>query len=153
VPVSASGLTDVGAADPQPTMVSRRLDQGVQQLPVGGLDGGLGGKRGAGLPDALGELVTHTLEGTEVEKTRAGARGDDPVGDVEAAEPIEGQARQFELEATDLPAQLDPGAALVIRMRAGRGPFPLQQTAGRENIPHRIVCNSGLVASSVWVKT
>jgi hypothetical protein len=151
--VPASGLADVGAADPQPTMVPRRLDQGAQQLPIGGLDGALGGKRGAGLPDALGELVAHALEGTEVERTWPGARGGDPVGDVEPAEAVEGQAPQLELEATDLPAQLDSGEALVARMRARRGVLPLQQIAGRDHAPHRIVCNSGLVASSVWVKT
>jgi hypothetical protein len=34
-------------------MVSWRLDQGTQQLAVGGLDSGPGGEDGAGLPHAL----------------------------------------------------------------------------------------------------
>ena len=127
MPVPAAGQAEVGPADPQPAMVSRRLDQALKQLAVGGLDSGLRGERGSGLPGALGELVAHALEGAEVEHAWARRRGGDPVGDVEAAEALEGETRQLELEAADLAAQLGAGEALVAGMRAGLGASPPEQ--------------------------
>jgi hypothetical protein len=152
VPVPAARQAKVGAADPQPTVVPRRLDQGSQQLAVGRLDGGLRGEGGGGLPGALGALVAHALESTEVEHPWARCRGGDPVGDVEPAEALEGEARQLELEAADLAAQLGAGEALVARMRARFGAPSPEQILGWGRSPHLIVCSSGLVASSVWVK-
>jgi hypothetical protein len=151
--VTAAGLADVGAADPQPAVVPRRLDQGMQQLAVGGLEGGLRREDGGGLPRAFGELVAHALEGAEIEQAGHGRRGGDPVGDVEAAEALEGQMRQLELEAADLAAQLGTGEALVTGMRARFGTPSSEQVSGWDRPPHRIVWSSGLVASSVWVKT
>jgi hypothetical protein len=153
VPVTAAGLADVGTADAQPAVVPRRLDQGAQQLAVGGLDRGLRREGGVGLPDALGKLIAHTLEGAEIEHAWARHRGGHPVGDIEAAEALEGEARQLELEAADLAAQLGARRALVARMRAGFRAPPPERIGGCDRAPHLIVWSSGLVASSVWVKT
>jgi hypothetical protein len=154
VPVTTAGLADVGAADPQPAVVPRRLDQGVQQPAVGGLDGGPRGEGGGGLSCTLGKLVAHALEGAEIEHPRAGRRGGDPMGDVEAAEALEGQARQLELEAADLAAQLGAGEELGVGMRAGLGASASELVGGwGRRASHLIVWSSGLVASRVWVKT
>jgi hypothetical protein len=111
-------------------MVSWRLDQGTQQLAVGGLDTGPSGEDGAGLPHALSELVAHALEGAEVKHAGHRRRRGDPIGDVEAAEAVEGQMRQLELEATDLAAQLGAGEALVAGIRAPLGVPSPEQIAG-----------------------
>jgi hypothetical protein len=151
--VPAAGLADIGTADPKPAVLARRLDQLGQQLAVGGLDGGLRGERRLGLPDPFGELVAHALEGAEIQQAWARRRGGDQVGDVEAAEALEGEARQLELEATDLAAKLGTGEELLAETRAGLGASAPEQLAGCDRAGHLIVCSSGLVASSVWVKT
>jgi hypothetical protein len=151
--VAAAGLSHLGTADPHPAVVTWRLDQGAQQLAVCGLDGGPRGQGGGGLPGALGELVAHPLEGAEIEHMWTRRRRRDPVGDVEAAEALEGQARQLELEAADLAAQLGAGEALGVGMRDGLGASPPDPIAGWGRAAHLIVWSSGLVASRVWVKT
>jgi hypothetical protein len=120
-------------------MVPRRLDQPAQQLAVGGLDGGFRGEHGSGLSDALCELVAHALEGAEVEHAGHGRRGADPVGDVEAAEAIEGQPRQLELEAADLATQLGAGEELVSSRRARLDVYQPEQFGRCGSAPHRIV--------------
>jgi hypothetical protein len=111
--VAAAGLADVGAADPQPAVVARRLDHLAQQLAGSGLGGGLLGKGGAGLAGALGQLVAQLLELAEVEQARRRCGGGDCVGDGDAAEAVIGEARELELETADLAAQLGAGEALV----------------------------------------
>jgi hypothetical protein len=111
--VAAAGLADVGAADPQPPVVTWGLDQVAQQLAVGRLGGGLRGQRCTGLAGALDEPVAQALELAEVEQARYRHRRADPVGHGDAAEAVEGEAAQLELEAADLAAQLGAREALV----------------------------------------
>ncbi len=114
----AAGQAEVGAADPHPAVVAGRLDQGVQQFAVGRLGGGLRGERGAGLAGTLGKRVAQALELAEVEQARRRGGRADPVGDGDAAEAVEGEAGQLELEVADLAAQLGAGEALVGRREA-----------------------------------
>jgi hypothetical protein len=111
--VTAAGLADVGAADPHPAVVARRLDQGGEKFAAGGLGRGPRGERGAGIAGTLGEGVAQALELAEVEQARRRCGRSDPVGDGDAAEAIEGEAGQLELEPADLAAQLGAGKALV----------------------------------------
>jgi hypothetical protein len=134
-------------------VVPRRLDQGTQQLAVGGLQGGLRVERGSGLSDALGELVAYALEGAEVEHAGHQRGRGDPVGDIEAAEALEGEAPQLELESADLATQLGAGEELGAGRRARLDVSQPEQFGRCGSAGHRIVCSSGLVASSVCVKT
>ena len=83
MPVPTAGLADVGAADLEPPMPLRRLEQRHQQLPVASLERGPLGKRPAGVGDTVGELVTDALELSEVEDARSGSRGLDVAVDLE----------------------------------------------------------------------
>jgi GAF domain-containing protein len=111
--VTAAGLADVGAADPHPAVVARRLDQGAEKFAVGGLGGGPRGERRAGLAGALGERVAQALELAEVEQARGRAGCDDRVEDGDTPEAVEGEVGELELEAADLAAQLGAREALV----------------------------------------
>jgi hypothetical protein len=112
VPVAAAGLADVVATDPDPRVALREGEHVGKQLAVGLLEEGALGERLVGLADAGRERVADLLQLTEVEDARWPG-GIDPIGDVDAAEPLDDQPGELALELADLPAQLGAGAGLV----------------------------------------
>ncbi|HVV91606.1 MAG TPA: hypothetical protein VHB53_14020 [Solirubrobacterales bacterium] len=117
-------------------MVLRGRQHVVEQLPVGGLDGGALGERAPRLGDAAGEGITELLELAEIEHPRR-ARRADPVRHVDPAEARGHQATELELEPPDLPAQLRPREALVDRDSVEHSPHSrsLSRLEGRGGDP------------------
>jgi hypothetical protein len=109
VPVSAARQAEVGATDPQPAVPIGGGEHVIEELAVGGLDGGALDEGAARLGGADGEGVADALEPTEVEDARR-AGGADPVRDVDSAEPLGDEPGELALETADLTAQLDPRA-------------------------------------------
>jgi hypothetical protein len=117
VPVAATRLTDVGAADPQPGVLGGGGEQGGEQLAVGGLDRGPIGKSAARLADPGGEGIADLLELAEIEQARW-SDGTDPVRDLDPAEARGDESRQLPLEPADLTAQLGARPPLIYRLDA-----------------------------------
>jgi hypothetical protein len=110
--MAATGQTEIGAADPQPAVFGGRREHRVEELAVGGLEGGALGEGAFGVGDANGEGVADLLQLTEPEDARRSG-GIDPVRDVDPPEPGGDEAAQLEVEPADLPAQLGAGVQLV----------------------------------------
>jgi hypothetical protein len=77
VPGPATGLADVGVADPQPLEPTGVGEHPSQQLAVVALHPGPLGQRQPGAGDAIGEVVADPLQLAEAEDPgRRGAGGD-----------------------------------------------------------------------------
>lgn len=112
MPVSAAGLADVGAADPDPAVVLRGGEHLRKELAVGLLDQGALGEGALGLGEAGRERVADLLQLTQVEDAgRPG--GADPVGHVDPAHALGDQPGELTVELADLAAQLGAREPLV----------------------------------------
>jgi hypothetical protein len=129
VPGAASGLADVGAADPDPLVLDGCGDHAPQQLSVGGLDPVPLGQRRSRLGDAVRERVAHALQLAEPE--HAGGSAGSPHGgvDLDPPETLGDELGELALEAADLPAQLAASERLIDRS-AGK-------VASVDQLPHR----------------
>jgi hypothetical protein len=105
VPVPAAGLTDVGAADPDPAVVLRGGEHVLQKFAVRLLDEGALGEGAVGLGEAGRERVANLLQLTEIEDARRPG-GIDPIWDANPTHPLGDQPGQLPLELADLPPQL-----------------------------------------------
>jgi hypothetical protein len=112
VPVAATMLADVGAADADPLVSLGGGKHLAQKFAVGLLDEGPLGEGAVGFGDAGGERVAHALQLAEVEDARRPGGGD-PVRDNDPAEALGDEGAKLELEPRDLPAQLRPCPRLV----------------------------------------
>lgn len=111
--MTATRLADVGARDPHPLVLGRRLDHATQQLPVAGLQLPLPAQPDPRLGDAAGERVTHTLQLVEAGEPRTARRRGHARVDRETRERFGGEMGQLALEPPDLAAQLSASEALV----------------------------------------
>jgi hypothetical protein len=128
VPVAAARLTDVGAADADPSVVLRGGEHVFEQFAVGLLDEGALGQRTVRLGEAPGERVADALQLPEVEDARRPGGGD-PIRDVDPSHAFGDEPCELALELADLPAQLHPREPL------GRQPRVLCNPLGDKGQP------------------
>jgi hypothetical protein len=112
VPVAATVLADVGAADADPAVSLGGGKHLAQKFAVGLLDEGPLGEGAVGLGDAGGERVADALQLPQVEDARRSG-GVDPMRDDDPAEPFGDEPAQLTLELADLPPQLGARTRLV----------------------------------------
>ena len=112
MPVSATRLADVGAADADPLVVLRGGEHVFEQFAIGLLDEGALGEGTVGLGEADRERVADLLQLAEVENARRSGGGD-PVRDVDPADALGDQPGELTLELADLTAQLRTREPLV----------------------------------------
>jgi len=111
--VTATGLADVGARDPQPLVLGRRRQHVLQQLAVLRLQFTPLPKRDSSLANPLGERVAHPLELFETGYARlVVARGNAGI-EREPGKRLGAKPGELVLETTDLAAQLSAREALV----------------------------------------
>jgi hypothetical protein len=115
VPSAAARLADVGAADPHPLELGRRIEHFLQQLTVLILDQHSIAKSGAGFGDAVGETIANGLQLPEVKYPWNGRTSVtlNAMRDLGVAEGFAEERGQLRLQARDLTAQLEPSLALV----------------------------------------
>ncbi len=113
MPVPAAGLADVGARDPQPLVLRRRLQHAPQQFAVAGLDHRLIAQRQTSLGDPLGKVVAHLLQLLETGNARFGETGWNLGVEIESRKGLNRESGKLVLETADLAAQLDTREALI----------------------------------------
>jgi len=111
--VTAPGLTEVGAGDPQPLELGGIGKHPLEQLPIGGLERGSLSQRVARCGHPHRQRVANLLQLTEADQPRLGRGGRDRRVQREARERLARQPGQLLLEAADLPPQLGTGETLV----------------------------------------
>jgi len=104
VPVPAAGQAEVFPGDANPLEVLGGGEHPLDQLLILVLDPPPLDQSPAGLGDAVGEPVPQGLQLAEVEHSRAGGDGRDPVRHLGMAERLGEEAGQLRLEPRDLPA-------------------------------------------------
>ena len=120
MPVTATGLADVGTGDAHPLVLSRPRQHAVQQLAVAGLKLGLLLQPAARTADPAGKRVTDRLELAEVEGARLTRdRGNAGVY-LQARERVGEERAELRFEAPNLTPQLRPCETLVT-IHAKRG--------------------------------
>ena len=131
MPVTAARLADVGARDPQPSVLGGRRQHSLQQLAIAGLQLGALVQPALRRANPLRQRVANRLELTEVEHSRRGRDGGDPGVDLETGKGIRKERAKPMFEAPYLAPQLRPGEPLVaIHAQCGTG-FSVQQIRHR----------------------
>jgi hypothetical protein len=127
VPDAAAGLADVGAADPQPLVLGRRVEHALEQLAIAGLQLSPFPQLYASLGYPVRERVAYRLQIAKAKRARLVRDRGHPGVDPQAREGIGEEQGELGFQTPDLAPQLRAGEPLVAAKAKRSGSLSIEQ--------------------------